>query len=165
MFGVFNIKLFAMETTEKAIDVLNDLIEINNDRVAGFAHAVKELKENDTDLRLLFLQLREESRENVHELGSVINENGGEVEMGMSGNGALHRMWLDVKAAFTGHDRRGILTECERGEDAIKKAYEHALMPDNDLSPEVTAIIMRQQENVIASHNQIKALRDFEGLD
>lgn len=30
-----------METTEKSVGVLNDLIEINNDRLAGFAHAAK----------------------------------------------------------------------------------------------------------------------------
>ena len=111
---------------------------------------------------MLFLQLREESRRNVHELGSVINKNGGEVEMGMSGNGALHRMWLDVKAAFTGHDRRGILAECERGEDAIKKAYESALAPDNDLPQEFTEILLRQQQDIIAAHSQINALRDSE---
>jgi uncharacterized protein (TIGR02284 family) len=151
-----------METTEKSIEVLNDLIEINNDRIAGFAHAAHELKENDGDLRVLFLQLREESRDNVHELGNAINKNGGEVEMGMSSNGALHRMWLDVKAAFTGHDRRGILAECERGEDAIKKAYESALSPDNELPAEFTTILLHQQQDIIAAHNQIKALRDSE---
>lgn len=151
-----------MQTTEKSIEVLNGLIEINNDRVAGFAHAAHELKETDGDLRLVFLQLREYSRKNVHELGTAINKNGGEVEMGMSGNGALHRMWLDVKAAFTGHDRRGILAECERGEDAIKKAYESALSSDNELPPHFTEILLRQQQDVIASHHQIKALRDNE---
>ena len=30
-----------METIEKTTDVLNDLIEINNDRIAGFEHAIK----------------------------------------------------------------------------------------------------------------------------
>ncbi|MDR3695695.1 PA2169 family four-helix-bundle protein [Mucilaginibacter sp.] len=151
-----------METTEKSIEVLNDLIEINNDRVAGFAHAVHELKENDGDLKVLFLQLREESRENVHELSTAINKNGGEAELDMSGDGALHRMWLDVKEAFTGHDRMGILAECERGEDAIKKAYESALSPDNELPPQIIEMLLRQQQDIIASHNQIKALRDSE---
>jgi uncharacterized protein (TIGR02284 family) len=149
-----------METIEKSIEVLNDLIEINNDRVAGFAHAAKELDEKDLELRTIFMQLRDESRRNVHELGTAINKNGGEVEMEMSGNGTLHRFWLNIKTAFTGHNRTSILEECERGEDAIKKAYQEALNPENHLSPELTAIITRQQQSIIASHNQIKALRD-----
>ena len=149
-----------METIEKSIEVLNDLIEINNDRIAGFAHASKELGDNDLDLRALFQSLREESRYNVHELSLAVSKIGGEAETGTSGSGTLHRMWLDVKATFSGHDRKSILEECERGEDAIKKAYQDALSPDNDLSPEVTEIIANQQVGIIAAHNQIKALRD-----
>ncbi|HVW95628.1 MAG TPA: PA2169 family four-helix-bundle protein [Mucilaginibacter sp.] len=149
-----------MEIIEKSIEILNDLIEINNDRVAGFVHAAKELKETDSDLRALFLSFRDDSRSYVHELGNAINRNGGEVEMGMSGSGALHRMWLDVKATFSGNDRKSILQECERGEDAIKKAYAIALEPDNGLPKELADIVRRQQTGIIAAHDQIKALRD-----
>ena len=92
-----------METIEKSIEVFNDLIEINNDRIAGFAHATKELESNDNDLKILFETLRDESRENVQELGAAVNRNGSEPEMGTSGTGAIHRAWLDVKATFTGH--------------------------------------------------------------
>ncbi|MDP9079853.1 MAG: PA2169 family four-helix-bundle protein [Bacteroidota bacterium] len=151
-----------METIEKPIEVFNDLIEINNDRVAGFVHAAQELEEKELDLRTLFLEFRDQSRSYVHELGTAINKSGGEVEMGMSGSGAIHRMWLDVKSAFSGHDRKTVLEECERGEDAIKKAYQAALDPENGLSPEFTAIVQRQQMGIIAAHNQIKALRDSE---
>jgi uncharacterized protein (TIGR02284 family) len=151
-----------METTEKSIEILNDLIEINNDRVAGFAHAAQELQEKDLDLRTLFMQLRDESRRNVHELGSAIHKTGGEVEMGMSGRGAIHRMWLNVKSAFSGHDRKTVLEECERGEDAIKKAYQAALSPKCGLAPEFTEIVTHQQQRVIEAHNQVKALRDAE---
>jgi uncharacterized protein (TIGR02284 family) len=149
-----------MKTAEKSIEILNDLIEINNDRVAGFAHAAQELQERELDLRTLFVKLRDESRRNVHELGSAINKSGGEVEMGMSGRGAIHRMWLNVKSAFTGHDRKTVLEECERGEDAIKKAYQAALSTESGLAPEFIEIVTRQQQRVIEVHNQIKALRD-----
>ncbi len=151
-----------MKTLEKSIEILNDLIEINIDRVAGFAHAAKELDEDDIDLKAIFFKLRDESRENVHGLGTLINKNGGEVEMGMSGRGALHRMWLEVKATFSGHDRKSVLQECERGEDAIKKAYQSALSFDNGLPPEFTEVILRQQQGIIAAHNKIKELRDTE---
>ena len=30
-----------METIEKSVEVLNDLIQINNDRIAGFEHAAQ----------------------------------------------------------------------------------------------------------------------------
>lgn len=151
-----------METIEKSIEVLNDLIEINNDRIAGFNHASKELEFKDNDLKILFETFRDESRTYVQELSTTVNRNGGEAETSTSGSGALHRAWIDVKATFTGHDRKSILDECERGEDAIKKAYRDALSPDSNLSPEFTGLVSRQQQGVIAAHNQIKALRDSE---
>jgi uncharacterized protein (TIGR02284 family) len=151
-----------METIEKSIEVMNDLIEINNDRIAGFAHAGKDLGDNDLDIKALFQSFREESRYNVHELSSAINQHGGEPEMEMSNSGALHRAWLDVKAAFTGHDRKSVLAECERGEDAVKKAYQNALSADGGLTPEFQEIVLRQQQGIIAAHDQIKALRDNE---
>jgi uncharacterized protein (TIGR02284 family) len=149
-----------METIEKSIEVLNDLIEINNDRIAGFGHATKDLGDNNLDIKALFQTIREESRYNVLELGSAINRHGGDPEMGTSSSGAIHRAWLDIKATFAGHDRKSVLEECERGEDAIKKAYQDALSPDSDLSPEFTEIVSGQLEEIIAAHNQIKALRD-----
>jgi uncharacterized protein (TIGR02284 family) len=149
-----------METIEKTVEVLNDLIEINNDRIAGFAHAAKELSDGDLDVKAFFQTLREESRRNVQELGQIINDYGGETEMGFSASGTLHRMWLDVKATFSGHDRKSVLEECERGEDAIKKAYGQALTPENELPPEAATVIANQQAGIITAHNQIKTLRD-----
>jgi hypothetical protein len=31
-----------MKTSRDAIEILNDLIEINNDRIKGYEHAIKE---------------------------------------------------------------------------------------------------------------------------
>ena len=149
-----------METIEKSVEVLNDLIEINNDRDAGFAHAAKDLTENDNDLKSLFQSLREESRNNVQELSTAINQLGGEPEMGISASGSIHRAWLDVKATFAGHDRKSVLEECERGEDAIKKAYENALSPESGLSAELTGLVSVQQQGINSAHDRIKALRD-----
>lgn len=149
-----------METIEKSVEVLNDLIEINNDRVAGFEHASKELAGNDADLKAVFQNLSRESRRYVQELTAAVNRIGGEAETGTSGAGSIHRAWLDVKATFSGHDRKSILEECERGEDAIKKAYKSALNDDNGLSADLKTLIAQQQAGIINGHDKIKYLRD-----
>ena len=41
-----------MESNEKIVDSLNELIQINNDRIEGYERASKET--NETDLKLLF---------------------------------------------------------------------------------------------------------------
>ena len=151
-----------METIKKSVEVLNDLIEINNDRIAGFEHASKDLEANASDLKTIFDNMVSESSKNVQELTAQVNRIGGEAETGTSGTGAIHRAWLDVKATFSGHDRASILAECERGEDAIKKAYKDALTTDNGLPLEVDRILVQQQEGIIASHDKIKFLRDHQ---
>jgi uncharacterized protein (TIGR02284 family) len=149
-----------METIERSVEVLNNLIEINNDRNAGFAHTGQGLDVNDNDLRTLFSELKEQSRMNVLELGTAINQQGGKPEMELSNDGTIHRAWLDFKGAFSGHDRKSILSECERGEDIINKAYQDAAAEDSGLSNDSRQLVLNQQHGIIASHNKIKTLRD-----
>ena len=64
-----------------------------------------------------------------------------------------------VKSTFGSSGRESILEEAERGEDAIKKAYQDALT-EGDLSAEAYDIVQRQASGINAAHNQVRALRD-----
>lgn len=149
-----------METTSKAIETLNDLIQINNDRVAGFEKASKDLENDGFELHGLFANFADESRQYVMELTNAVNRHGGQAETGSSASGAIHRAWIDVKSAFGGSDQKSILEECERGEDAIKNAYQSALEPENGLGAEELEIVRRQQRELSEAHERIRALRD-----
>jgi uncharacterized protein (TIGR02284 family) len=148
-----------METIEKSVEVLNDLIEINNDRVEGFEKAIADLSDNDSDLKSLFQEYAQQSRKNTQELTATVARYNNDVQTGSSVSGAIHRAWIDVKAVFTGKDRASILAECERGEDAIKKAYQSALT-EGDLSGEVSVVVSRQAQEQKLAHDRVKALRD-----
>lgn len=149
-----------MEISEKAMDVINDLIEINNDRVEGFEKASSALKEEHNSLTMVFNKLADQSRVNASELTGIVRINGGEAAEGTSASGALHRVWLDIKSIFNGNDLEAILSECERGEDAIKAAYRLAIDPDNELSLELVDLLQKQQQGVVEGHDLIKSLRD-----
>ncbi|WP_442592212.1 PA2169 family four-helix-bundle protein [Pedobacter sp. AW31-3R] len=145
-----------MSTT--GTEVLNDLIEINNDRIAGFEKAIADINDENIDLKTLFQGYAEQSRKNSQELAALVGSVD-EVETGNSVSGTLHRAWIDVKALFGGSDRESILSEAERGEDAIKKAYRDALasggLPANALDT-----VSSQASDINSAHDQIKALRD-----
>lgn len=149
-----------METTEKSTEVLNDLIEINNDRSAGFERALKDLGDGDLDLKTLFEEYSAQSRKFSQELTAIVAQGGAEVETGNSATGTIHRAWIEVKALFSGHDRKAVLAECERGEDAIKKAYREALSPESSLSAEAIQTVTEQAQAINQSHDKIKLLRD-----
>lgn len=148
-----------MENSEKVVEVLNDLIQINNDRADGFDKAGKDLEDANIDLKSIFAGLSSESRANVTELAALVGRNNEDPDTGNTVLGTLHRAWIDIKASFGGDDRHSILAECERGEDAIKKAYRDALQ-ENELGESVREVLLKQQKGVNAGHDAIKALRD-----
>ncbi|QQL50144.1 ferritin-like domain-containing protein [Mucilaginibacter ginkgonis] len=147
-----------MGTTEKT-SVLNDLIEINNDRVAGFEKALGDIKDENIDLKAVFEEFAAQSRKYSQELAALVGANAGEVETGNSIAGTLHRAWIDVKSIFGDNGREGILNEAERGEDAIKKAYKDALT-DGGLSSDAYSLVAEQSQGINRGHDTIKALRD-----
>lgn len=149
-----------MEQATKTAEVLNDLIEINNDRIEGYTRALEETKAEDADLKALFENYVQQTRGFNDELSSEVIKYGEAPEEGTRLTGKLHRLWLDVKATFTGHDRKSILEECERGEDASKRAYEAALEDAAELPPDIVNIIQRQASEQREGHDKIKALRD-----
>ena len=147
-----------METTEKSTEVINELIELNNDRVAGFEKVLADIKDENADLKILFQEYSEQSRRNSQELTAIVSRYG-EAETGTSVSGNLHRAWIDVKSLFGGDDRKSILAEAERGEDAIKKAYQTAIS-EAGLSADALSVISAQASDIIAAHDRIKGLRD-----
>jgi len=149
-----------MKITEKAVDVINDLIKINNDRVAGFKKAAADLDEDDYALSAIFKKLAGESLRYVNELKGMVHQSGGEAADGTSLSGDIHRVWLGLKTIFTGSDLLGVLNECERGEDIALAAYRNALIQEKELSAEIVRFLQRQQRGIIKAHTLIKSLLD-----
>ncbi|MES3018814.1 MAG: PA2169 family four-helix-bundle protein [Bacteroidota bacterium] len=147
-----------METKEST-GVLNDLILINNDRIEGYQRAKEELKDGNEDLKSLFTDMIEESHKLKMALATEVASAGEEIEEGTTNSGKIYRAWMDVKAAFSGHDRKAVLENCEFGEDAAQKAYQMALKED-DLPGHIHALISDQKATLRVSHDKIKALRD-----
>ncbi len=144
---------------EKNAEVLNDLIKINNDRVKGYEKAATETKDKDADLRTLFNNMASESRNYINELERQVAGRGESPAESTTFYGDIYRGWMDVKATFTGKDRKGILASCEFGEDAAQRAYEKALK-EPDLTGDVTRLISDQKSRLRDSHDRIKAMRD-----
>jgi len=148
-----------MNSTNETIEILNDLIEINNDRVTGYEKAIKELKGEDADLKALFINYIGQSHKIKLALGTEIQALGGDIEQGTTTSGKIYRAWMDVKAAFTGHSTHTVLENAEFGEDAAQKAYQKALESE-DLSANLKSIITAQKQELKKAHDEIKALRD-----
>lgn len=140
---------------DKAIDVLNSLIEINSDRIEGYETASKETEE--TDFKSLFSQFVKTSEWCKSELVREVEKLGGIPIEGTSTTGKFFRVWMDFKAAVTGHDRKAILNSCEYGESVASDTYEDALNDNyEDLTHEQQAILRVQHNLLKADHDKVK---------
>ena len=150
---------------EKLTNILNDLIRINHDRVTGYEKAIDELKDSDADLKVLFQRYTTESRQYAQELTQEVTRLGGDAADGTTNSGKIYRVWMDLKAAISGKDRKTILDNCEFGEDAAQKAYDLALNADIDFEPSIRDLIVRQKATLKTEHDEVKRLRDLQAAN
>jgi len=149
-----------MQTNEMTIEMLNDLIKINNDRIVGYEKAIEEAKGKEQDLKTIFEKMIGESTAYKNELVEKAEALGDEnVADETTVTGDIYRAWMEIKSTFK-DDPDTILDSCEFGEDAWRRAYENALAQE-DIDPEVKNLIQRQYEAEKPSHDLIKQKRNL----
>ncbi|MEP6834013.1 MAG: PA2169 family four-helix-bundle protein [Gemmatimonas sp.] len=143
-------------TNDKAISVLNELIETCTDGAKGFASAAE--KAESPELKSMFAKYSAQRAAFAADLdGQVVSLRGKPAESGHVA-AVVHRGWIDIKTVFAGNDDKALLNECERGEDYAKKAYLDALK--EDLPADVRTIVQRQSGEVKAAHDKVRDLRN-----
>ncbi|WP_257670559.1 PA2169 family four-helix-bundle protein [Parapedobacter tibetensis] len=150
-----------MEDLKKTAEVLNDLIKINNDRIAGYQKAIAELPAAHVDLKALFSGLIEQSQNLKTELQEHISSRENVVDEDTTMAGRIYRAWMDVKVIMAMDDRKALLESCEYGEDAAQRAYRQAEQEEG-ISIAAKSLISKQKTQLLASHDHVKQLRDRE---
>lgn len=150
-----------MKNNQETAEILNDLVQINNDRIEGYQTAIENLKSEDSDLKPLFVSLIGESQDCKQSLSNELSLLRADTDESATTSGALYRAWMDVKAVFTGHDRKSVLENCEFGEDAAQKAYRDAAKEEG-LPVHLKELIIRQKGILKESHDKVKQLRDLQ---
>ncbi len=142
----------------KPTSLLNDLIETLKDGQEGFRSAASDVE--SSDLKSLFAEYSLQRSKFAGEL-QALNRSLGAKEPEAEGSvaGALHRRWINLKAALTSKDEHAILAECERGEDAAVAEYQKVL-EDPDVPQNVQSVLRIQFMEVKAAHDRIRNLRD-----
>ena len=140
------------------ISTLNKLIETCKDGQEGFRLAAEAITDDEDLKGFLFscsLQRSKFAGELQNEIIGLGEPDPSEVSTFKS---ALHRGWINLKGVLTGHDNHSILVECERGEDTAVSDYKKAMA--SDLSSPLSEIVSRQFQEVLATHNSVRGLRD-----
>jgi len=143
--------------THDIASILNSLIETCKDGQEGFRAAAENVK--NRDMAALFRSYSNQRQQFGGELQSLVRGLGEGMEKTGSVAGALHRGWIDLKAAISAKDEHAVLAECERGEDSAVEEYREAL-EHSELPPEVHGVIARQYASVQEAHDRVRDLRD-----
>lgn len=143
-----------METTD-IVKTLNELIQTSQDGAKGF-HEASE-KASDFPLKSELRNRAHLCEKAAQDLQAMVLSLGGEPERGGTIEGAVHRGWVAVKAAF-GNNDVAVLEECERGEDHAKSVYRDALKAN--LPAPVRTLVADQYQHVLTNHDRIRDLRD-----
>lgn len=141
-------------------EVIEDLIQINNDRINGYKNAIEEIEEFDAALVPVFTEMADHSATHVNDLAALGVSLNADIDQGTSVSGMLHRAWMDIKAAFTGGSKEAILESCEFGEDAILKVYSDGAKEFKELPNELLDLMSEQQSSLKKDHDIMKGLRD-----
>jgi uncharacterized protein (TIGR02284 family) len=151
-----------METTnERLIEILNELIRINNDRIEGYERAAHEIRDTfQAELKSWFFTMAEDSRTYKNDLIDAVIGLGGEPASRTTTSGKLYRAWMEVRAALSGDDVKAALESCEFGEDVALKAYQEALQAEVNWPTNVSMLVSNQRQELRASHDKIKRYRD-----
>jgi uncharacterized protein (TIGR02284 family) len=144
----------AMPTTTLA-DALEELAKLARDGELGYRTAANEAK--DSDLQHLFNDLARERGEVADELDEQITKLGGKVpQKGGTMAGSAHRMFVDLKSAITGGNRKAVLTEVARGEGVAEAAYD--AFKKMEMPAELKQVIQKQHDKVKAARDRMRDL-------
>lgn len=147
-----------MQNSQETIEVLNDLIRVNNDRITGYEKAIHEAKQEDNDLKILFASMVAESHRMKIAIATEVQSLDARVSQGTTTEGKIYGVWRELKAIISGNNRHAILSNCEAVEDAAQKAYRIALR--NHLPAFIRDLLTRQLDTLEASHEEVRSLRD-----
>ncbi len=153
----------SLETTTtlepKTISHLQTLARLNIDSRDGFQYAIERLPSEAKAIRSLFQDAAAQRERQLAELNKYVSLNDEVSSDQGSFAAAFHRAVIALRDSFTGeHDAYSVLAEAERGEDAIKGAYEDALK--ETAGSAVTDVLNHQYAAVKQMHDKVRALRD-----
>ena len=140
--------------SQSATDTVDDLLQALEDGKEGFRKAAEAV--HDPNLKVLFSDYANDRAQMAEEL--LVFTPAQREKKKTTVAGAVHRGWIDLKAAVTSGDDHAILSECERGEDHAVQAFRKALA--HDLPADICETIKSQSVRVLEAHNKVRELRD-----
>ncbi|WP_282133592.1 ferritin-like domain-containing protein [Cellulophaga baltica] len=136
---------------------INSIIQKNEDAIMGYEKATENAK--GIGLQSYFSNKALERKNFLISLKSAAPALNLREDIDGSVTGALHRTWMDIKAAFSSDDDEAMLEEAIRGDKAAIEEYNEVLS-DVHLPVAIATLIRQQITWIREDLEKIKSLED-----
>lgn len=137
-----------MNYTSFLIEALQELIQINKDRVVGYLHAAKEMDKTDSFLKEMCLQNVQDGKKNILDLSFEITKLNSELSQAKNNNVKVLKLWNEMIDADGYDDSEPSFASCVCSEDAVQKVYEDTLLTYTFMPIELRTIIIQQKNKI-----------------
>jgi hypothetical protein len=149
-------------TDETAAQVLNDLIQVNTERISRYEKLISDLAPAETELRYLFAKIIGESHQNKIILATELHAMGEAIDLSRDRRGSVYSSTMGVMLHNDVHNngnRLSFLDHSEACEGAVSKAYDFSLQ-SHDVADYLRDLLKEHQTRITECRHAIKVLRD-----
>jgi len=141
---------------KQLIEILNGLIHLCHDAHAGYMKAAEGI--NSSAYKTMFAEYALQRGRFATQLGNFVEDHGGDPGDDGHAMNMFIRGWANIIPVLMGGDYGAIFAECERSEDAAKKAYECVM--EKGIPKDIFPVIEQQYEQITEAHDRIHNLRE-----
>ena len=152
--------IFNYPKANKITAVLNDLLKINNDRIALYQKTVDQTGNIDSYLQDVFSNIITEAICFRQQILQKIKQLDGNVKNNSTLFGKVYSAWFDLKVAFVYNTQKTIIASYLYNEDVALHIYNVALNMHADMPAEVHQLIEKQRSALQENYDTIKKYRE-----
>ena len=146
-------------TDQTAAEVLNDLIELNNERISRYERLIASLSPADNELRFLMARIIGESHQNKITLATELQAMGESIDLSPLKRGKIYQLALAKMNHPQDGNRLNILEHTEVCETAVLMGYDFSLQAE-DVAAYLRDLLTEHRSRIRESHHLIKVLKD-----
>lgn len=141
--------------SSEVIQILNDLITLNKNRLTGYKEAVHKV--NDEKIADHCREMIKQGENNVNQLSAIVEIAGGSVEDKTTTSGLIYNLWMDIVYAGEKESQQDIYDYCRRMEKSTVEGYDALLRQINKEDP-VYQLAEQQEMEIQSSLHKLDML-------
>jgi len=155
--------IFQHAQTNKSTQILQDLININNDRISAYQSALK-LGNIDSSIKDAINDIIADGVYYRQQLVKEVNKRDAEVKNMANILGKIYMAWNDLKVTLAANTQRAVISSCMYNEKIALHAYQAALSKDAGISNNLLQMLEEQEDGLKKNYELLRYFHEMHRL-